>query len=439
MIDIYRVGKLREVRSFVLWEISHRIRLYHFANQYITFTDNSYLVLTGEECGLYENGTASSFLAAQGLGFQSVRIDWKYCCQTADGILWGCCFSHANALYCSHDQSRSADLIYEFEYPIKSLFISQRNVLFVCSNGVIYKSDDAGKSFRTVLQLSTPISYFLFNNGMTELPDHTLMIGEYGSIWRGKTWQNLAYLYYSFDGGDTWTTSDFLMKQGVNKHIHLVKYSAHLNAVLLTDGDNKKQVWMNEALTHFNKQANGRNAGWDLINKYHHQTGGYLSMAETTETVLFGSDYLGGTNFIVRTSDGKQFDKLVLPDPYRRSPVMNMIARQSTAGNEIWAVSYSCLSGKAKSLLMCTHDSGKTWVRIIEFDGTTHEVRLVSSPSNPSEELYISITEFGSQPNQHRHRAYKLERDAVKNNTLGKRIPKQIPVEADDDDGYRPR
>lgn len=132
-------------------------------------------------------------------------------------------------------------------------------------------------------------------------------------------------------------------------------------------------------------------------------------MAETDEAVLFGSDYLGGTNFIVRTSDGKRFQKLVLPDPYRRSPVMNMRARKAQAGHEIWATSYSCLSGEAKSILMCTNDSGKSWARVIEFDGTKHEVRLASSTLDSSNTLYISVTHFGQEGGPHRHQAYKLE------------------------------
>jgi hypothetical protein len=203
------------------------------------------------------------------------------------------------------------------------------------------------------------------------------------------------------------------MQQGVNKHIHLVKYCARLNAVLLTDGDNKKQVWVNSAMTHLDKQAGKRREGWRLINKHHHQTGGYTSMAETKDNTLLGSDYLGGTNFIVSTSDGKRFDKLVLPDPYRRSPIMNMIIRQSASGNEVWASSYSCLSNKAKSLLMCTNDSGQSWARIIEFDGTKNEVRIASSSPTPSSILYLSITEFGEKSDSHRHKVYKLEPGSV--------------------------
>ena len=243
---------------------------------------------------------------------------------------------------------------------------------------------------------------------MTELPDGTLLIGEYGSIWHGRAWQNLAYLYYSTDAGKTWTTSDFLLRQGVNKHIHLVQYSALLNALFLMDGDNKKQAWINTSLIHLDCQSTTRTTGWRLLNRHHHQTGGYLSMAETKEAVLFGSDYLGGTNFMVRTENGQQFEQLVLPDPYRRSPIMNMTSRETATGTEVWAVSYSCLSAKDKSLLMYTKDSGKTWLRVLEFDGTKNEVRLVSSTRHPSDTLYISITTFDSQLKNHHHEVYRL-------------------------------
>lgn len=413
MIDIYRVGKLRELCSFVLWEINHRLRFYQLGKRYLTFTNNAYLSLAEGNTTLTHNPDSGLFLVQQGLQLKPVFIDWKFCAETTDGTLWGCRFSNLQTLYCSHDQSQSATRVYTFPHAITSLFISRTNTLLVCSNGTIYKSDDQGASFRTVLHLSTPISYFLFNNGMTELPDHTLIIGEYGSIWHGNSWQNLAFLYHSSDGGDTWRTADFLKQQGVNKHIHLVKYCAHLKAIFLTDGDNKKQVWMNTSLAHFNKQGSQRKAGWRLINKYHHQTGGYTSMAETADTILLGSDYLGGTNFIVQTSDGKRFRKLVLPDPYRRSPVMNMITRRSASGEEVWASSYSCLSTKAKSLLMCTRDSGKTWARVIEFDGTKNEVRFASSSQKASGTLYISVTKFGDQAGQQSHKVYKIESRAA--------------------------
>ncbi|MFC5411472.1 WD40/YVTN/BNR-like repeat-containing protein [Larkinella bovis] len=409
-LDIRRVGKARELVSFIWWEINHRLLIYQFRRRYIQFTGHAGLSITSEEASPTGDRITSSFLAENGLVFRAVTIDWKFCLQTPDSHWLGSRFSHPNGLYGSTDHSQSARLIYEFQDPICSLFISRQQAIFVCANGVVYKSDDHGVSFRAVLHFSSSISYFLFNNGMTQLPDDTLVIGEYGSIWLGQTWQNLAFLYYSSDGGNSWEVSDFLIRQGVNKHIHLVKYSPFLQSLLLTDGDNKKQLWMNSGLADFKAKPGNSQTGWRLLTQYHHQTGGYTSMAETKESLLFGSDYLGGTNFIVRTTDGQRFQKQVLPDPYRRSPVMNMVTRQSSSGVEVWAASYSCLSADARSLIMCTRDSGKTWTRVLEFDGTKNEVRFVSSSPDGSEDLYLSITEFRGPSATPCHRVYKLER-----------------------------
>ncbi|MGV3556517.1 exo-alpha-sialidase [Larkinella arboricola] len=407
-LDIRRVGKVRELFSFILWEITHRLYLYQFTNRYIRFTQHAGLLIDHPHT-TSEQILTSSFLRENGLCFRPIAIDWKFCLQTTDGLRWGSRFSEPNALYCSDEQSQSATLVHEFEHPITSLFISRQNALFVCSNGIVYKSDHRDVAFKPVLPFASPISYFLFNNGMTELPDGTLLIGEYGSIWQGQTWQNLAFLYFSTDGGERWEVSDFLIRQGVNKHIHLVKYSSVLKAILLTDGDNKKLLWINRALADITQKTASPKTSWRLLTRYHHQTGGYTAMAETGEGVLFGSDYLGGTNFIVQTHDGKRLEKRVLPDPYRRSPVMNMVCRQSPSGTEIWAASYSCLSEKARSLIMCTQDGGKTWNRVLEFDGTKQQVRLVNAPADGSGELLISVTDFGSNPNGQRHRVYRLE------------------------------
>ena len=123
---------------------------------------------------------------------------------------------------------------------------------------------------------------------------------------------NLASLYVSKDGGSHWEKTDFLQQQGVNKHIHLVKYSARLKQLFLTDGDNKKQLWRNEGLQKFTQQDSKRLFGWQLLNRFHWQMGGYTSMLNHDEGVMFGTDYLGGTNFMVHTDNGLAFRREVI-------------------------------------------------------------------------------------------------------------------------------
>src|SRR3972149_5121162 len=50
-----------------------------------------------------------------------------------------------------------------------------------------------------------------------------LIIGEYGNVWENNRWKQLAYVYFSSDNGETWERSDYLIGQGINKHVHMVK------------------------------------------------------------------------------------------------------------------------------------------------------------------------------------------------------------------------
>jgi hypothetical protein len=222
---------------------------------------------------------------------------------------------------------------------------------------------------------------------MTETPDKTLIIGEYGNVWEENGWRQLAYLYLSSDEGETWQRLDFLINKGTNKHVHLVKYSKLFNKVFMTDGDNYKKLWVCDSpnasdLLNPNK--------WRPVNKFHIQMGGYTSAVENDEAVLFGTDYQGGTNFIVETRDGEKFTKRIVPDPYRRSPIDNMVHRRSKKGNEIWAnLPYS--TANTKCLLMYSKDSGRTWKRVLEYSRARHKVWLISSSNEIADALYFSI------------------------------------------------
>jgi BNR/Asp-box repeat protein len=387
--DVYKSGKLREIFSFILWELFHRARL---------FSKNNYLKFNPGEAITLENTKISSFDFDEEIGcflgkreLSATRSDhnWKLLYFGNPGEILGCLYPDDCNLYKSTDNGKSIISIKRFPQRIKSIFISSQNTIFVCTEGFIYKSSDDGASFTKSLDLGSTESTFRFNNAMTEAPNRVLILGEYGNVWGRTGWKNLAYLYFSFDGGETWKKSDFLIRKGINKHVHLVKYSRLLNKMLVADGDNKKKLWIGD----LPESANIENPPWEPVNRFHIQMGGYTSIAENDEKILLGTDYQGGTNFIVETSDGEKFTKRIVPDPYRRSPIDNMVQRKSRNGNEVWAnLPYS--TEGTKCLLMYTKDGGKSWNRVIEYNRSTHTVWLINSSNEAKDELYYSIKDL---------------------------------------------
>jgi hypothetical protein len=387
--DIYQSGKSRELTSFVIWELMHRLRLFQ-KDKYIKFDNSEALILKNKRLidSDFSEEIDHSF-RSRGLSIIRVDHNWKVLFTNEDKEIYGCLYPDDRDLYKSIDNGKSITFIKSFPEKIKSIFISSQNTIFVCVEGAVYKSSDNGVSFTKSLDLGSPISFFRHNNGMTETPSKTLVIGEYGNIWDKNTWRKLAYLYFSSDDGDTWERSDFLIRKGTNKHVHLVKYSKSLNKILMADGDNKKKFWVSDPLN----SSDLKFPKWNLVNKFHIQMGGYTSIVENDGKILFGTDYQGGTNFIVETRDGKKFDKRIMPDPYRRSPIINMVQRKSKKGNEIWAyLPYS--TSKTKCLLMYTVNGGESWNKVIEYSKTTHKVWLASSSNDLVDALYFSIEDL---------------------------------------------
>lgn len=382
-ISVYQADKWRELSSYIRWETKHRLGLFP-RNNYITFSANKPFSI--DALFVRDN------LLSSRLRIRPVNELWRMVLSGTSKRAWATSFADDVALHVSYDGGQSFRECFRFNQPIQSLYVTEKQHLYACCSGILFRSIDYGYSFQNVLTLSSSNSYFLYNNGLTELPDETLVLGEYGVVRQRNSWQNVAYIYYSTDQGKTWTKSDFLVRDGVNKHVHLVKYSPNLKALLLTDGDNKKQVWMNRSLVKLGQAADCQGQGWARLNRSHYQMGGYLSMAELSETTFLGSDYLGGTNFMVSTKDGLNFSRQIIPDPYRRSPIMNMVTRKTKNGqDELWAVLHNSISSFTRSLVMVSTDSGKTWRRVIDYDGTQHEIKLVSSSTHPVEQLYLAV------------------------------------------------
>jgi hypothetical protein len=388
LLDVYSYGKSRELVSFIIWELMHRLRLFP-KDKYLKFDNNKALTLENERLNdLDFRDEIIHAFSSRGLSISRAGHNWKVLCIKNNKEILGCLYPDDRDLYKSIDNGKSITFIYRFPERIKSLFVTSQNTIFVCIEGAVYKNSDNSSSFKKSLDLGSSVSFFRHNNGMTETPSKTLVIAEYGNIWDKNGWRKLAYLYFSSDDGETWERSDFLLKQGTNKHVHLVKYSRLLNKLLMADGDNKKKLWISDSLN-----SSDLNPKWNPINKFHIQMGGYTSIAENKEKILFGTDYQGGTNFVVETRDGEKYDKRIVPDPYRRSPIMNMVRRKSKNGNEIWAyLPYS--TSKTKCLLMYTVNGGESWNKVIEYRGSTHKVWLVSSSNEPADELYFSIEDL---------------------------------------------
>jgi hypothetical protein len=387
--DIYKYGKFRELVSFTVWEFRHKLRLFP-KDKYLKFNNHGVLSLKNGQ--LNETNFSESiddFFKSQGLTIVSSEHNWKRLFISNKKVIFGSLHEDDRALYKSTDGGNSIVLIKRFSQKIKSIFISSQNTIFVCTKGVVYKSMVNG-DFKKSLDLGSSESIFRHNNEMTETPDKTLIIGEYGNIWEKNGWRRLAYLYFSSDEGETWERSDFLIDKGVNKHVHLVKYSKLFNKVFMADGDNYKKLWVNNASNSSDLRDPKK---WRPINKFHIQMGGYTSVVESDDKILFGTDYQGGTNFLVETRDGKKFIKKIVPDPYRRSPIINMVQRKSKNGDEIWAV-LPFSTANSKCLLMCSMDGGKSWFKVIEYDKANHHIGLINSSNEIPDVLYFSIEDL---------------------------------------------
>ena len=397
--DVYRSGKSREIISFIVWELFHKLRLFP-KKDYLVFDATKAIILEHEDLNHLDFGhRIDGFFSSKELSVIHSDHDWKLLFENNQGEIFGCLYPDDQDLYKSIDHGKSVIVVKRFPEKIKSIYVSSQKTIFVCVLGAIYKSSDDGASFKKTLDLGSKASFFRFNNAMTETPNNMLIIGEYGNIWDQTGWRNLANLYFSMDNGETWHTSDFLKRKGTNKHVHIVAYSRLLNRVLVADGDNYKRLWISPSLDAFDVH----DPKWKAINQYHIQRGGYTSSVELDEQILFGTDYQGGTNFIVETNDGVKFKKRILPDPYRRSPIDNMVLRRSKKGFEIWAnLPYS--TAKTKCLLMYSADGGKSWTKVIEYSRTRHTVWLVSSSNEVTDNLYISLEDVQG----HNRHVYKI-------------------------------
>ncbi len=379
--DIYKSGKLTELVSFAIWEFLHTFKIYK-KEDYLRFCDKSPLVL--------KKNSDISKLNFDNEDFSITRVEnWKVLFIDKKGDIYATLADDPKTLY-KKEKNSTIKKVYSFKDIINSIFVTKKGVVLVCSCGNLYRSDDKAKSFEKILKLSNPQnpeSYIFHSNGFTEDENGAVFIGEYGNVAKDGAWMNVANIYKSQDDAKSWQKSDFLKKKGVNKHIHMIKYSKILKRVFLTDGDNLKKLWISEKEGDFDIDKE-----WKLVNRFHIQMGGYTSMCESLDKIYLGTDYLGGTNFLVATKDLKRFEKKVIPDPYRRSPIMNL-KKLDSKKSSIWAILHNPISSKTRCVLIYKKEGQDCWRRVLEYDGTVHEIQLNSDTNSKQKSIFFALTD----------------------------------------------
>ena len=386
--DVIETGKLRELASFVVWEAMHKLQIYP-RSRYIRFAQAHAGPISLDKDVLSSrefDAQVVRYFDTRGLAARRSSIAWKLLARNSNDEVFGCLYPNDHELYKSTGNGAPLVFMHDFPERIKGIFISSQGTIFVGIKGSVYRSADNGVTFQKSLDFATSESFFRFNNAMTETPGRTLIVGEYGNVWDERGWRRLAYLYFSSDEGQTWEKSDYLIRKGTNKHVHVVKYSKLLDRLLVADGDNYKKLWISGPLDAFDVKQ----PSLMPVNRFHIQMGGYTSAVESNGRILFGTDYQGGTNFLVATADGVNYSSRIVPDPYRRSPIDDMVLRKSNGGTEVWANLPFSTSG-TKCLLMYSADGGETWDRVLDYDGAAYKVWLLNSSDRVSDTLYFSV------------------------------------------------
>ena len=178
----------------------------------------------------------------------------------------------------------------------------------------------------------------------------------------------------------------------MNKHVHILKWSNLIQGLVMTDGDNQKNIWVNRSDCNFESPSKNSKKGWKRLNKNHLQKGGYTAIAEINATILLGTDYNGGSNFLAVTSNMLDFKFKTIPNPYRRAPFDRIVVRLNAKNElEVWSSLVFWNSESVKSLLMVSYDHGQTWKKVVEYDGTQLNLRLISMSNTITRNVYFTL------------------------------------------------
>lgn len=402
---VVKTGKLSEFVSFCWWEFLDKIG--SFRGKYISMDPN--------KCYVDISSNKEDLLFVENPFFSKSQRQYQTYFKDKEGSLYYSLVVDPNILWIEREHQTPIQ-IFVAPAPIVCVFVSQTLSIFVCIEQHIYRasySSDIQYKFTDVLKFITQTGYLRTNFSYTENNKGELFMAEYAAVYhsglesrhrtytkayqyienveRKKGWECVAYLYHSQDDGKTWNSYDFLKRNGTNKHIHIIQWSNFLHGLILTDGDNTKHLYFNQS-SNYKELTKDSQKGWKDLTIHHIKKGGYTSMVECEDSIIFGTDYMGGTNFFRKTKDLSTYREQIIPNPYRRCIVDSMTLVTCQKKPLIFANLLCSYSNKYNSRILLSTDRGETWTTILEYDGFSHFVDIINNNYSETKELYFLIS-----------------------------------------------
>jgi hypothetical protein len=215
-----------------------------------------------------------------------------------------------------------------------SNFVALAGRVYFVAGGTLYSVTALSEVRNENLQFSTKESTVL-DQGIARDNDGNLVVAEYKLDTSGVS----GALLYLLRAGDThWTTIDTLARQ-VDKHCHIVFFDPSSQFFYVTCGDNRKIL--------ATLDLKGQEPTIRIVSDSAGRTGGYLSAVPWEGGFLCGTDYTGGTNFLVFIRGDRIVRKEVLHKPFRRSVVSSMAAARGGLLFAAWNKGYlpECCNG----------------------------------------------------------------------------------------------
>jgi hypothetical protein len=393
VLFVFRTGKLREALYFVVLEVYYWCcRLFRVSSRLIEFKHTPFLRYCPDD--RLDFADLAATLRLHNLSAVETPTKWSIITEAGDGAIFGTTLERPHVLLRSDNLCSTPVEMFDFGKVILAIFISDGGNLFVATKGRLHLSEDGGRSFGVALHLSHDESCVWHNHGIDETPEG-LVVGEYGSIVEGNRtpsfWKSVAHLYLTQDHGKSWRRTDYLVRNGASKHVHLVKYSRRFARLLVTEGDRlKRSYWISSFRKLEDGSFNEGRFGFLL-------GGGHTAFAETHNATFLGTDHHGGTNLIVCLRSCGEDRARMLPSPYRRSPVMNMHCIRCGARSIVFASLQSGLRNQWKSALIYSDDDGDSWHRLVEFDGSHGYFSISNGQQRLRSSLVVSFDNFKSK------------------------------------------